>query len=234
MKIHNVLASTMLLMAIFLTACGGTATQEAMMEDKGGMPGKAMTEEPIMEDNHGDTMIEPTHDTMMDDSMSTPDAMMDDSTGTMESPTWFGASLTDARTGQVFSINDFQGKVVLVETMAIWCTNCLQQQGQVKALHAQLGARDDFISIGLDIDPNENTAALKTYVENKGFDWLYAVPSKDVSREIASLYGDQFLNPPSTPIVVIDRHGEAHPLHFGIKSADDLMQAIQPFLDESM
>ena len=144
MKIHNVLASTVLLMVIFLTACGGTATQEAMMEDKEGMPEKAMTEEPMMEDNHGDTMVEPTHDTMMDDSMSTPDAMMDDSTGTMESPTWFGASLTDARTGQVFSINDFQGKVVLVETMAIWCTNCLQQQGQVKALHAQLGARDDF------------------------------------------------------------------------------------------
>ena len=48
------------------------------------------------------------------------------------------------------------------------------------------------------------------------------------------MYGDQFLNPPSTPIVVIDRHGEAHPLPFGIKSADDLMQAIQPFLEESM
>lgn len=118
--------------------------------------------------------------------------------------------------------------------MAIWCTNCLQQQGQVKALHGQLGARDDFVSIGLDIDPNENTAALKTYVQNKGFDWLYAVPSKDVSREIASLYGDQFLNPPSTPIVVIDRHGDAHPLPFGIKSADNLMKTIQPYLDESM
>jgi cytochrome oxidase Cu insertion factor (SCO1/SenC/PrrC family) len=160
-------------------------------------------------------------------SAATPEAMT-------KTPAWFDASLTDARTGHTFSINDFQGKVLLVETMAIWCTNCLQQQGQVKALHKQLGARDDFVSIGLDIDPNENTAALKTYVENRGFDWLYTVPSKDVSREIASLYGDQFLNPPSTPIVVIDRHGDAHPLPFGIKSADNLMKAIQPFLDESL
>ena len=92
----------------------------------------------------------------------------------------------------------------------------------------------DLVDIGLDIDPNENTTALKTYVENKGFDWLYAAPSIDVSRQIASLYGNRFLNPPSTPIVVIDRHGETHPLPFGIKSADDLMQDIQPFLDESM
>ena len=192
MKHRNTFLSLLLLLAVLLTACGGKAAPEAMMEEK--------PEEP---------MAEPTHDTMMDDATSTPEAMMEDKgeDEMMEAPAWFSATLTDARTGQTFSINDFQGKVVLVETMAIWCSNCLKQQGQVKALHEQLGARDDFISIGLDIDPNENADALKSYVESKGFDWLYAVPSADVSREIASLYGDQFLNPPSTPIVVIDRHG---------------------------
>jgi thiol-disulfide isomerase/thioredoxin len=236
MKSRNTLLSIVLLLTVLLAACGGAVTPDAMMEEKESMPEESM-EEPMMEDNHADVMVEPTHDAMMDDSMSTPEAMMDETTdmaNMMESPAWFSASLSDARTGQAFSINDFQGKVVLVETMAIWCSNCLKQQGQVKALHEQLGARDDFISIGLDIDPNENTDALKSYVESKGFDWWYAVPSADVSREIASLYGDQFLNPPSTPIVVIDRHGEAHPLPFGIKSADELMQAIQPFLDENM
>ena len=58
----------------------------------------------------------------------------------MEAPAWYSASLTDASTGQAFTINDFKGKVVLVETMAIWCSNCLKQQGQVKALHDLLGA----------------------------------------------------------------------------------------------
>jgi cytochrome oxidase Cu insertion factor (SCO1/SenC/PrrC family) len=218
MKPHNILFGLALLLAILLTACGGATTPDAMMEDQ-----------------HATPRAEPTQDAMMPHDASTPDAMAAPTEGAMmDAPTWFGVALTDARTGQTFSINDLKGKVVLVETMAIWCTNCLQQQGQVKALHTQLGARDDFVSIGLDIDPNENTEALKSYVENKGFDWLYAVPPKDVSREIASLYGDQFLNPPSTPIVVIDRHGEAHPLPFGIKSVDDLMKAIQPFLDESM
>ena len=159
---------------------------------------------------------------------------MEQKDGGMEVPAWFGTSLMDARTGQPFSINGFKDKVVLVETMAIWCSNCLQQQIQVRALHDVLGEREDFVSVGLDIDPNENVGALKGYVENKGFDWYYAVSPADVSREIASLYGDQFLNPPSTPIVIIDRHGQSHPLPFGIKSSDDLMQAIQPFLDESM
>ena len=229
MKSRNSLFSIVLLLTVLLTACGSATTPDAMVEEKKNMP-----EEPMMEESHTDAMAEPTQEAMMDDSMPAADENSDEMTDAMASPAWFNVSLTDARTGQAFSVADFKGKVVLVETMAIWCTNCLKQQGQVKALHETLGMRKDFVSVGLDIDPNENQEALKRYVEDKGFDWYYAVPPADVSREIASLYGDQFLNPPSTPIVVIDRHGEAHPLPFGIKSADNLMQAIQPFLDESM
>lgn len=150
------------------------------------------------------------------------------------SPAWYSVSLSDAITGQAFTIQSLQGKVVLVEMMAMWCSSCFRQQGQVKALHELLGERDDFVSIGLDIDPNEDSASLKGYVESNGFNWLYAVSPADVSREIASLYGDQFLNPSSTPMLVIDRHGTAHPLPFGIKSADELLQAIQLYLDEGI
>ena len=149
-------------------------------------------------------------------------------------PAWFGVTLTDARTGKTFSINDFKGKVVLVETMAQWCTNCMKQQPQVKAMRDAVGAPDDLVLIGLDIDPNENAADLKTYVEKRGFDWLYAVPPAAVSREIGNLYTAQFLNPPSTPILIVDRKGIAHPLPFGVKSADDLKKAVLMYLDEGM
>ena len=233
MKYRITLFSLLFMLAVLLTACGGAAAPDAIMDESGSMP-----EESLMEEKSDDVMIEPTRDAMMDDEMPASDEMTDEMTdetaGIMESPDWFGVALTDARTGQAFSINEFKGKVVLVETMAMWCSNCLKQQTQVKALHEALGMRDDFVSIGLDIDPNENVDALRSYVEDKGFDWYYAVSPADVSREIASLYGNQFLNPPSTPIVIIDRHGNSHPLPFGIKSADDLMQAIQPFLEESM
>jgi len=152
----------------------------------------------------------------------------------MESPAWYSVSLTDVNTGESFTINDLKGKVILVETLAVWCTNCFKQQTQVKALHESLGMRDDFVSLGLDIDANEDAAKLQGFVQQNGFDWMYAVAPAEVSREFSSLYGGQFLNPPSTPMLIIDRHGQAHPLPFGIKSADDLMQALQPFLDEAM
>jgi hypothetical protein len=124
--------------------------------------------------------------------------------------------------------------VVLVETLAMWCPTCLRQQKEVKALHELLGKRDDFQSVGIGVDINESLAALKDYTAKNGFDWLYTVASADLAREIGERYGQQFLNPPSAPMLIIDRHGEAHPLPFGVKSAADLQKALEPFLNEAM
>jgi hypothetical protein len=151
----------------------------------------------------------------------------------MAAPAWFNAQLTDVNTGKSFKMADFKGKVVLVETMAVWCSNCLKQQNEVKALHAQLDMRDDFVSVALDIDPNENDGTLKAHAMNRGFDWTYAVTPAEVAREIGQLYGAQFLNPPSTPMLIIDRQGRAHPLPFGIKSGNDLKAALDPYLNQS-
>lgn len=250
MKTKQILSSLILTAAFLITACGGTSapTEDAMMKkdaptEEAMMDKSTPTVEAMMEKETptADAMMEketPTADAMMEKETPTADAMMSKETpaadAMMEAPAWYSASLTNAVTGQTFTINDFKGKVVLVETMAMWCPNCKKQQAQVKALHEQLGMRDDFVSIGLDIDLNEKATDLKGYAESNGFDWVYAVATADVAQDISKQYGDQFLNPPSTPIVIIDRHGEAHPMPFGIKSADELLQFIQPFLDGTM
>jgi len=152
----------------------------------------------------------------------------------MDTPDWFDVTLTNVRTGKDFSINEFKGKVVLVEDLAMWCSNCKKQQIQVKTLLEEMGMNEDLVFIGLDIDPNEKAADLKAYTDNNGFDWVYAIAPVEVAREIGNLYGDQFLNPPSTPIFLIDRKGQVHPLPFGIKSAEDLKNFIEPFLSAEM
>jgi cytochrome oxidase Cu insertion factor (SCO1/SenC/PrrC family) len=97
------------------------------------------------------------------------------------------------------------------------------------------GRREDLVIVTLDIDPNEDETVLTAYAEkNSEFAWHYAVAGSDVAREIGNAHGDQFLNPPSAPVLVIDRHGVVHVLPFGLKSAEDLMKAIQPYLDGKM
>jgi len=222
MKKQNKLFAILLILTFVVSACGGVANTNTMEGP-----------EPIHE-----TMIDeamPTHDAMMNDSQSMTETMVESADGgMMTAPDWFSVSLFNVNTGETFTINDLKGKVILVETMAVWCSNCFKQQSQVKVVHESLDLRDDFVSIGIDIDPNENPAKLLAFTTKNGFDWMYVVSPTDVSREIASLYGSQYLNPPSTPMLIIDRHGETHLLPFGIKSADDLMQALQPYLDEAM
>jgi hypothetical protein len=147
-------------------------------------------------------------------------------------PDWFSAELVNASTGETFRVTDLKGKVVLVETMAIWCSNCLRQQKEVKLLHEAWGERDDLVTLVLDIDPNEDAADLSAYAARNGFTWTYAVAPRDVAREIGQLYGDQFLNPPSTPMLIIDHDGEVHPLPFGRKSAESLQQSLSAFLPD--
>jgi cytochrome oxidase Cu insertion factor (SCO1/SenC/PrrC family) len=151
----------------------------------------------------------------------------------MAMPAWYAAQLTDVNTGSTFRVADFRDKVVLLETMAVWCSTCLRQQQQVQALHELLGERDerdDLISLALDIDPNETPEILKVHADRNGFDWYYAVAPVEVAREIGQLYGDQFLNPPSAPMLIIDRQGQAHPLPFGVKSAQALQEALGAYL----
>lgn len=145
-------------------------------------------------------------------------------------PDWYAAQLTDVNTGEVFTIEENIGKVYLVETLATWCSNCLKQQQEVKRFHDLLGEREDFESLGINIDPNEDTVLLTGYVQKNGFDWRYVVASNEMIDEISALYGPQFLNPPSTPMLIIDRQGNPHPLDFGIKSAEELLDAVTPFL----
>jgi hypothetical protein len=71
---------------------------------------------------------------------------------------------------------------------------------------------------------------LAGYTQKNGFDWIYVVASNEMIDEISALYGSQFLNPPSTPMLIIDRQGNPHPLGFGIKSAEELLEAVTPYL----
>ena len=68
-------------------------------------------------------------------------------------------------------------------------------------------------------------------MKKNGFNWLYAIASKEVVDQIGALYGAQYLNPTATPMLIIDKQGNQHQLPFGIKSAEELQKALQLFFD---
>jgi cytochrome oxidase Cu insertion factor (SCO1/SenC/PrrC family) len=161
-----------------------------------------------------------------------PAEILPTNTAVPETPEWFDMELTDAQTGQVFTINDYAGKVILLETMAMWCPNCVVQANEVRNLHKLLGDPEDFISISLDVDYNEDQASLKEYASGYGFDWHFAVAPLLVARALGNLYTAQYLNPPLSPMMIIDRDGQVHHLEYGLKEAETLKQIVEPYLSK--
>lgn len=142
--------------------------------------------------------------------------------GVVLAQAWATAPLVDVSTGETFRIADHAGKVIILETMAIWCGNCRAQQGDVQAALARLPA-GKVVYVVLDTDRSEDDASLATYKTRNGFDGRYAVAGNDVARALASDFGDQFLNPPSTPMLVIGTDGTVTRTDFGHKSTDDIV-----------
>jgi thiol-disulfide isomerase/thioredoxin len=138
---------------------------------------------------------------------------------------WATTELTDVRNGERFRIADLVagGRIVFLETMAIWCTNCRRQQGDVVSALAQLDpARVTWI--GIDVDSSESAEALAEYSRRLGFDWPFVVAGQDLARALATEFGDQVLSPPSTPIIVVGTDGRVTLTEFGHKSVDRIVQ----------
>jgi thiol-disulfide isomerase/thioredoxin len=151
-------------------------------------------------------------------------------TATPGTPDWFNIKMTDVRTGKTFTMSDFAGKVVLIETMAQWCPNCIFQQAETRKMSKQLGNPEDLILISLDVDLHEDEPSLKKYTEDFGFEWRFAVAPMEVQRALGNLYNAEYLNPPLEPMLLIDRQGNAHQLEYGQKEADKLQKIVEPYL----
>ena len=163
-------------------------------------------------------------------STSSPVQVKPEATPTPGEPDWFRVEMTDVRTGQPFTMSEFAGKVVLLETMAQWCPTCERQENEVKKLHQMLGNPEDLVSISLDVDLHEDEASLKQYAERLGYDWILAIAPLEVARALGNLYSAQYLNPPASPMLIIDKNGDVFGLPLGLKSAESLKNTIEPYL----
>ena len=139
-------------------------------------------------------------------------------------PDWRDYEISDVSTGTQFKISDFKGKIVLIESFAVWCPTCLQQQKQIKILKQSEG--DAVIHISLDTDPNEDEEIIQGHITRNGFDWYFAISPPNMTRNLIDQFGLGFVNAPAAPVVLICEDQSARFLGRGVKSADKLKSEI--------
>jgi len=141
---------------------------------------------------------------------------------------WATAELVNVATDEPFTIAGLlaAGRPVILETMAIWCTNCLAQQQRIEEALERVGP-ESAAYVVLAVDPAEDAAKLARYRDQHGFEGMYAVAGRDVARALAAEFGDQVLNPPATPVVVISPSGRVTLTGYGPKSVDDITGLVE-------
>lgn len=145
---------------------------------------------------------------------------------TASTPTgeWRSIPLTDVRTGEEFTVDQFAGQPILLESFAVWCPVCTAQQRSIASL---LDRRDDVVAISLNTDPNEDADAVRKHVEKQGFGWRYTVAPSSMTERLIDAFGFIITNAPSAPVVRICPDGEAALVRGGgAKSAATLADAI--------
>jgi thiol-disulfide isomerase/thioredoxin len=101
---------------------------------------------------------------------------------------WKTAPLQDPVTGQTFTLSNFTGKIVVLQFLATYCQYCLEEGHQLVTVQQNLAhdsrASGGVVIVSVDVDPNENVAQLKQYVQSNGFGnansnppWRYAKDS---------------------------------------------------------
>ena len=61
---------------------------------------------------------------------------------------------------------------------------------------------------------------------------LVTIAPLEVARAIGNLYTAQYLNPPLSPMLIIDHDGNVYHLEYCIKDAETLQKIVEPYLME--
>lgn len=133
-------------------------------------------------------------------------------------PLWMNASLEDVNSNETYTIAGFD-EPVLVETFAVWCTTCTRQQQEVERLHEQ---RQDFVSVSLNTDPNEDVGLVRQHTRQNGFDWRYSVAPDRVVGSLVDEFGSSITVAPQAPMVLVCPDGSWKRLPSGVKPASQL------------
>jgi thiol-disulfide isomerase/thioredoxin len=137
-------------------------------------------------------------------------------------PAWQTVALTNAVTGEQFTVADFAGKTIFVEPFATWCSNCRRQLGTVDSLRGQSG--DDTVFLALSVESNIGDEALANYASQTGYGLIFAAMPPEMLQLLVEEYGQTITNPPATPHFVVGPDGTSSELFTGFRSSAEIQE----------
>lgn len=116
---------------------------------------------------------------------------LDNAGATVDSRTPFMAPAFEAQDlqGNTVSLEDFRGKMVIVNFWATWCEPCITEWPQLDQLAARLEGRDDVVILAVSID--EKREDIAPFLERMSLQDTGVTVLWDAGQGINSLYGSE-------------------------------------------
>ena len=126
--------------------------------------------------------------------------------------------------GKTHQLNEWRGKVIVLNFWASWCPPCREEIPLFIALQKQYGARGLQIS-GVAIDSKDSVLA---YQRSAGMNYPILIGDDD-AMQVMARYGNASGSLPFT--VILDPTGRTHARKLGAFHDEELMTLIEPLIN---
>ncbi len=95
-----------------------------------------------------------------------------------------GFSGPEVNTGEMISLKEYKGKVVMLNFWASWCLECREEHQNLLAIHKRFGKNPNFVLLGINYQDQEEDA--QQYLETYGSSFQHV---RDLKGTISIDYG---------------------------------------------
>ncbi len=123
--------------------------------------------------------------------------------------------------GEPINLDQFRGRVVVLDLMATWCQPCVLQMEELNQLRAAYPeSRVVILSIG--VDQSEDDQQLRTFRDQNHAQWRFARDTDDV--------GDKYDAGQIPTMAIVDQEGNLAWRHVGVATYPDLQTQVEKLL----
>jgi thiol-disulfide isomerase/thioredoxin len=112
----------------------------------------------------------------------------------------------DLSDGTTLKLSDLEGKVILVDLMATWCSTCAAQNSYLESAHESLSG--PLVILSLTVDHSETIAMMADYKADRGLSW-------DHGLDTGQSFTNYFKVTTVPTLVLIDGDGYFRYVHVG-------------------
>jgi thiol-disulfide isomerase/thioredoxin len=139
------------------------------------------------------------------------------------------ANFSWEQNGKPVSLNDFKGKVILLNIWAQWCGPCKQEMPYLSQIYDEYKDKG-LVIIGVSIDKANDRAKLESYLKSNPVSYLIVHDVKgDILKSYPSPDGSDMINVFPTTFI-IDKKGEIVESFAGSKTKESFISYIKKHL----